>query len=279
MFHTVAISIALCGAVDTPPAPAAKHTGQSQLKCQTRWHQLDLPLKASGRLPKNQNVGSFFSPTQRDAQGSWKMRSEDASKLIRAIHDIQWDATPNGDAYRKWRGTGVKSRNVSVTGTLTVKHTTTTGKNEYQLSGTLTALDTGNFASRFGPNAWRDQWRHQFTGTIQLDDHDRVLSVQLSDEFSVDGQFSAAGKNTREGTLQLSIQTPAPLTDADHKKLLAMVARLGHEQFNVRETATAELQKWASTNESVSLALDHIQRKQTDPEILQRLKAIRERLK
>jgi hypothetical protein len=135
---------------------------------------------------------------------------------------------------------------LTASGALTLRAVRDGNGHRITFAGRLTATDSGFLANRFGPNWWRDQWTHEVTGALRLDDDGATVGFELRDQFKVAGIFYTQGTttedpNTRTGTLEVSTVPIKPLPPEQARRVRALIDQLAAPAFAVRERATREL--------------------------------------
>jgi hypothetical protein len=249
MFPTLLAVLVSPGLAEpTPATEGARARGSCRLECKSQWHQIDLELKAGGKLPLSADLLRVFEARPGAKAGdSWKVEGPALEPLTRYLHGVAWESDPaQAEAYAKWQGNGPGMQKRRTEGSLAVTLTKEGDGRRLEFKGTLTVTDEGVMAGRFGPNWWRDVWTHELSGSISVAKDATGPSFELLDRFRVAGNHytdptSGGEPDTRTGTLRIDALAPKELPKELAVKVLSLIRQLGDASYRKREEATKAL--------------------------------------
>jgi hypothetical protein len=253
--------------------------GKLQLRCKTRWHNLELTLRADKPVRVEDAGLVVLRPPELKEGATWKVKGRGLTLLAQALHAVEWRSEPRDEeAYARWQGSMPTKQSFAADGELELKLARAKDGYRAEFTGKVMAVDEGWLGNRYGPNGWRHEWSHALRGSLLLDKEGRVLSCELEDTIRVKGKFSSGTLEdpfTQEGTLKVTIAPPEPLAVAEEGKVRGLIEMLGSDDFSTRERASAELAKMGPKVAPLLRALGLTSK---DPEVRRRAEAILRRL-
>lgn len=275
--------IALCIGAAALSAPAT--SGKLQLVCASEWHKLDLTL-APGLLNLDREAWDVFNLPEGAKPGqTWKLDHQQVQPFIQALHNVAWKSDAKDEAaYKTWLGKGAALQTLGMqAGTLTISFVKDDGGQRLEFTGNFKAVDAGRYAARLGPTWFKEDWTHQLSGQVHLDENAVPTALEVTDQIDNTGLFFNQGKNnkkesetfTRQGTLQARVEAARAFTPAEEKSIRALIVQLGAEGFDEREAATKKL---AELGPKIAPLLRGLGLTSKDAEIVRRSKEILARI-
>lgn len=227
--------------------------GKYRVECQSRWHKIDLHCKVKGRMGLRAAIVSQIMPDKPVAVGqTWKLPDAFATHFAEGLHVAQTYTPSDPDQWAKWRGSGQQNAVDKHSGNLkaTLKAITQTEDGAMAtitVEGNLRTESTGSLSSRYGPNAWTFNWAHGINGEFHLNlATQQVVKFRFGAKSSQTGKYFTLGQGINEpfkGTMSLNLDQLRPPSAKVAARVSALVAKLGDNDFSIRERATLDLQK------------------------------------
>ena len=255
--------------------------GKYRLQCQSRWHQVDLHCKVSGKLTIEADVISQFAPGKVIKVGqSWSLSADVTKHIAKHLHQTKTLTPTDTEQWAKWTGSNASGATDEFGGQLsaTLKEVTLAGKARIAvitLTGELSVASAGKLASRYGPNTWNIQWRYGINGKAHVNLNTRqVIKFNFAAKATETGKFYTPGSTIEEpytGEMTLNLDQLEPPNNATIQRVATLIAKLGNENYNIREKATLDLQKLGL---SIAPLIKQHHAKATDLEVKVRLERV-----
>lgn len=255
--------------------------GKYRLQCQSRWHKVDLHCKVGGKLTLSADTISQFAPNKPiPINQSWTLPASVASRIATRLHETKTLTPMDTAQWARWTGSKPSQVKEQFGGTLsgTLKEVKRIGDVDVAViavSGELTVSSTGRLSSRYGPNTWDIQWRYAVNGKAHINLKTRqVVKFNFGTRASEKGKFYTPNATSDEpftAAMTLNSDQLEPPDAATTRRVAALVAELGNEEFVTREEATLDLHKLGL---SIAPLLKQHLAKATDPEVKSRLERL-----
>lgn len=202
-----ALLLAPSAPIPSPSIPPVKGvllqaSGKCDLHVEAGAGKLDFPLSAKPEVPGAIDLAQHLIP-QKLAGNRFRILGAKMSPLLALVHDVRWKSGENAK-YEAWRGGGavrtrLLTRSVSVPATVTQE---ANGNQIIKFDCRITTTDEGTFTERQGPNSWIETWTHKLSGKLTVDEKNRVLDFEMTDEFDIRGQLHAGNRVAVESYTQ-----------------------------------------------------------------------------
>jgi hypothetical protein len=227
-------------------------SGTRVVRCHSRWHDLELPFRVSGRVVLPPATARELLPPA-EVDGSWQLSANLGQTLASSLYTGMTVTCDDKAAAARWLGSQPREERFEGSGRLTARladdQASGPAKPVIELSGRLGIEDSRTLAGRFGPNWQQATWKLTVIGNLGVDPvSGRVVAGELDVNGGIVGKYftKGGGENQVERyteTVKLNLAVVPPPTPETLKRVAELIRQMGDDSYQRREQATEALRK------------------------------------